>query len=275
MLQCLEALSHQSYDRNYEILVVYHEGDVIETLKSRFDDVQWILNKKAPNPYRSRNLGAQEASGTYYCFLDARCVPQKDWFLSMDQYIQEHPGENIFAGQINVIPQGTKLRDSVHGLMYLNNKKNIERSYGVPAGHLVVHRTIFSDYGCFDTQSKSGNDIIYTKNLVETGVPIHYVHEAIVDYKGFDYTQLKTKMRKYAKGVVGQNNTSFRQILSGFFPMRLRLFNDSLHYRNMDSLSFVEKWRLWLLVWRLKVHFALNLMQAQLHYYFGASRDKA
>ena len=81
-------------------------------------------------------------------------------------------------------------------------------------------------------------------------------------------------MKKYAKGVVAHGNSSVRQTLFGFLPMRWELFHDVLDYREMDGLSIMNKVRLWFLVWSVKIQFAINLMQAQQHRYFGASRDK-
>ena len=272
--QCLIALSQQVDIVACEILVVYHMGDVPDTLMNAHRSVRWIINENAPNPYQSRNLGAQHALGAYFCFIDAKCIPRNNWLSQLDNYIHQVPEAQVLAGQISVNSIKDDLYDVAHGLLYLNNKKNVERGYGAPAGHLIIHHDVFTEFGGFDTRSVSGNDIIYTRRLLTAGVDIHYVHQVIVDYEGLPYDLLKVKMRKYAKGVVKHKNITLKQILSGFFPMRPLLFLDNLAYRNMQDLTIVNKLKLWIILWQLKVYYTAYIIQAQLHRCFGAFDDK-
>ncbi len=139
---------------------------------------------------------------------------------------------------------------------------------------MIVNESVFKNSGVFSMVINSGNDIMYTKSLIQSGVTIYYVNDAVVDYQIFDYHQLKNKMKKYAKGVVAHGNSSVRQILFGFLPMRWGLIHDILDDREIDGLFIKNKVRLWFLVWSVKIHFAINFMRAQQHHYFGASRDK-
>ncbi len=262
VVRCLRALSDQEYNGEIEILVVYHPMEEhIDQLKDDYPSVRWIMNEEKPNPYRSRNIGARIAKGMYLCFMDSSCFPLPNWLTKLDSYILLNPRAQALAGKIEVIPQSDALKDQAHGMLYLNNKKNIERKYGVPAGHLITLKSVFEHYGGFITDTISGNDIVFTRRLIEEEIQIHYVHTAVVEYPGHGYDELKTKMSKYAKGVAYHNKRSIRATIYGFLPMRLGLFKENLQYRDLNDLGLSKKIKLWLLVWGLKLRFNLGVMQ--------------
>ena len=262
LVKCLGALSEQDYKGEIEILVVYHPGEEhIDQLKDDYPSIKWVINDQRPNPYISRNIGAREATGIYLCFMDSSCFPQPNWLTELDSYIVHNPRVQALAGKIEVVPHSDALKDQAHGVLYLNNKKNIERKYGVPAGHLIILKSVFEQYGGFKTEIISGNDIVFTRRLLEEDIHIHYVHSAVVEYPGHGYDELKTKMSKYAGGVAYHNKRSLKGTIYGFLPMRLGLFNENLQYRELNDLGRIKKIRLWFLVWGLKLRFNLGVMQ--------------
>lgn len=264
LVNCLRALSEQVYGGEIEILVIYHpdESDISE-LKKQHDNVRWVVNDHEPNPYISRNLGARQATGIYLCFIDSLCTPRSDWLYELDSYVVQNVEAQVFAGRIEVIPKSDSLRDQAHGMLYLNNQKNVAKKYGVPAGHLVVSKTIYDQHGGFETATPSGNDIVFTRKLIDAGLYIHYVDSAVVDYPGHSLDTLKSKMSKYARGVAYHNKRSIKSTFFGFMPMRLSLFNANLKYRRLDHISTIKKVRLWFLIWGLKLHFTIGVMQGR------------
>ena len=260
--KCLLGLSKQEYNGSVEILVVYHSiEDHLDQLKPIHQSVRWITNDQALNPYMSRNLGAHAATGEYLCFIDSSCYPGPNWLRELDIYISNNEDAQVLAGRIDVIPHSNAIKDQAHGVLYLNNEKNIKRNYGVPAGHLILSKKVFNEHGGFDIETISGNDIVFTRKLLKNENKIHYVDNAIVTYPGHDYRTLKLKMSKYATGVAHHEPRGIKAILFGFMPMRPTLFKQNLRYRNLDDLNLVDKIRLWFLIWRLKIHFNLGVMQ--------------
>ncbi len=264
LTSCLKALSAQDYNEDIEILVVYHLGEEhIDQLKDDYPRVLWVANDQRPNPYKSRNLGARTASGIYLCFIDSSCFPRSNWLTELNTFIIQNPETQALAGKIEVIPKSAALKDQAHGVLYLNNRKNVERKYGVPAGHLITSKSLFEQYGGFGTDTVSGNDIVFTRKLIENGVDIEYVDEAVIEYPGNSYDTLTSKMSKYAEGVAYHSNRSRKSSFYGFLPMRLGLFNENLKYRNLDHLGLIKKIRLWFVVWGLKIRFNLGVIQGR------------
>ena len=264
LVNCLRALSEQVYDGEMEILVIYHLGESdVNELKAQQPNVRWVANDQAPNPYISRNLGASQATGMHLCFIDSMCKPHPNWLYELDSYVVHNLGTEVIAGRIEVTPKSDSLRDQAHGMLYLNNKKNVERKYGVPAGHLMISKSLFEEHGGFETASPSGNDIVFTRKLIDAGHQIHYVDSAVVDYPGHSLDTLKNKMSKYAAGVAYHHKRTIKSSFFGFLPMRLSLFTANLKYRKIDHISPIKKVRLWFLIWGLKLHFNFGVMQGQ------------
>ena len=264
LVNCLRALSEQVYDGEFEILVIYHTGESdVNDLRAQHLNVRWVVNDQAPNPYGSRNLGASRATGRYLCFIDSMCKPHPNWLYELDSYLVHNLGAQVLAGRIDVIPKSDSLSDQAHGMLYLNNQKNVQRKYGVPAGHLMISKAIFDEYGGFETATPSGNDIVFTKKLIDAGLHMHYVDSAVVDYPGHSLETLKDKMSKYARGVAYHHKRSIKSTIFGFLPMRPSLFTANLKYRRLDHISPIKKLRLWFLIWGLKLHFTIGVMQGQ------------
>jgi glycosyltransferase involved in cell wall biosynthesis len=262
LINCLQALSAQLCDTEFELIVIYHAGEPeIIQLKKDYPTLEWIVNDQAPNPYVSRNLGARHAQGFYLCFIDCLCTPKPSWLYELDSFISLNPGAEVLAGRIEVLPKSDALGDQAHGMLYLNNQKNVAKKYGVPAGHLIIRNTLFGQQGGFETDTPTGNDIVFTRKLIEQGLQIYYVDTAVVDYPGHSLDTLEAKMSKYASGVAYHQKRSLEAILFGFLPMRLNLFHENLKYRRLDEISPIKKIRLWFLIWGLKLRFNLAVMQ--------------
>ncbi len=272
--ECLKALGQQDHDlSDTEIIIVTHDLGIEDFLQAEKIELNIVLNEDQPNPYTSRNLGMRSASGEYYCFLDCSCVPQPNWLSTIANYLIASTAK-IAVGRFHVTPAGFKVTDLAHPVLYLNNQKNVDRGYGVPAGQLIFHRSVIEDIGMFDDLKISGSDIALTKEALMRGYEIHYIHNAVVDYRGHTYDDLKDKMRKYATGVVHHEAIGLSDQIRGWFPMRLSLFYQNLQYRGLESVSWIKKTKLWVLIWRLKIYYSLKVIQAQRARYSGASRDK-
>lgn len=230
-----------------------------ESRKAYKMEIKWLTNTVKKNPYVSRNIGIRAAESTVIAFLDAACVPDPEWIKVGCQKIEE--GYTIVAGQFKLTYPSAKLRDKVHGLLYLNNRKNVEKGYGVPCGNLFVKQALFDTIGPFGEDHISGQDIVWTRRALFEGYKIAYGALCIVEYPAFSYVDLLQKMKKYGRGVRHHRHYVDRNVsIDGFrgtLPMRWSNFSSALTYRGLDQLSVAKKVYLWMLVWRAKVAYTL------------------
>lgn len=262
--QCLSALEEQTFDKNdFEVLVIDNGTEDIESYFQRLSphykmNLSWFSNTVGRNPYISRNLGIQKSEGNVIAFLDAACVPHHDWLKNAYSLIKANI--DIVAGRFELTYPTERLRDRVHGLLYLNNKKNVKRAYGVPCGNLIVKKNLFDNIGVFNEDHISGQDIVWTRRALASGYAITYSADCTVQYRAFGYNELLQKMIKYSKGVQHHKRNGARNIstsgIRGWLPMRLSNFQEALRYRELDTINVLKKIYLWMLVWKAKIVFS-------------------
>ncbi len=252
---CLDSIADQVCDTPYEVIIL--DGSRLKITAYEYDmDIIWI-STDVHNPYVSRNLGIEACSYEYIILLDAACRLLPGYLRTALRTLQEH---HIAAGRFSVVPNSDRISALVHPILYLNNQKNTMKGYGVPAGNLLVRKSLFDEIGPFDTESVSGNDISWTRLALSKGYDIQYAEDCAVTYPGHSYRTLLTKVKKFALGSrlqSGKHSTLFSQKKTwrSFAPMHPNIFSEALRYRNIQ-LSWWRKWWLYLLVWRVKMMYA-------------------
>jgi glycosyltransferase involved in cell wall biosynthesis len=83
---CLFALQNQSYDKNWEIIVVDDGGyyDLSNRIKQFEQELTITLIKQENGgPAKARNNGADKAQGKFLAFLDDDCEPRPHWLKNL------------------------------------------------------------------------------------------------------------------------------------------------------------------------------------------------
>tara|TARA_B100000497_G_scaffold128012_1_gene172504 strand:+ start:41 stop:904 length:864 start_codon:yes stop_codon:yes gene_type:complete len=258
--KCINALTEQESDGiNFEIIVVDNgsEGNIEEVVNSNSIKVLYV--KDIQNPYACRNHGIQYSQGEVVAFLDAKCVPTKNW---LKHGFRKSVDFDIVAGRYNV-ESDMKLSSKVFPLMYLNSRKNVQKKHGVTAGNLFVKRHVFDVLGKFKTTSTSGNDILFTKRAIYEGLTIGSAERAVVNYPKKEFGSLISDIGKYGKGSALTGQKSFLNVFSYLMPMRFTTMRSAIKYRKFE-FSLVEKVKIWFYIWRAKIQFAFGIIQGLL-----------
>ena len=264
---CVDALNGQKVNGiKYEIIVVDNCSECDLDMIDRNSAIRLLRLCKTKNPYACRNLGIRKAKGQILCFLDAKCIPSQSWLQNGYDRIKRDKYD-IIGGRFEV-QSTSQLSSKVFPLMYLNTLKNIKMGYGLPCGNLFVKSEIFESLGLFSTKSRSGNDIQWTNKAQKAGYGLGYGANCIVKYPSKVYSRMLIDVKKYGEGAIVTGEKNLYSILPYLMPLKLSTFNESLQYQKM-KLNILEAFQVWLLMWGVKVHFAIGMLNA---YYRSLSR---
>lgn len=124
LAECLEALMGQSYTRKLLNVYLIDNGSTDRTLDiARSYPVQ-VLSQTQGTLAGLRNTGIQAGTGALIGFLDAHCIPEKGWVLSMVEAFLREPLLGACQGAFDFQYENPRVRE-------LNRRYAEERGYGL------------------------------------------------------------------------------------------------------------------------------------------------
>ncbi|HEY3297253.1 MAG TPA: glycosyltransferase [Armatimonadota bacterium] len=171
IVQVLKALTVQSTDLPYEIILVESSGDgTCEIVREQFPDVQVIESREKLLPGGARNLGTQQARGGLLYFIDADCEAEPDWISKMWKTHEEWDCAAVAGAIMNANPSSLASVSS-----YMNEFSDFF-AYGparykdyLPSGNISYKASIFRKYGGFDPDAPMYQDLMFNKLLSRSG----------------------------------------------------------------------------------------------------------
>lgn len=150
--KCLEAITNLNYPKDaYEIIIVDNGStDKTVSICKNFTDYIYICPNK--NASGLRNYGAKNAKGKVYAFIDADCIPDKEW---INNAIKALNIELCVTGSDCQIPPEAKWIEKAWGLQMPHGRCEVTH---INSGNLIVPADIFNKIGGFEEKLKSGED---------------------------------------------------------------------------------------------------------------------
>lgn len=174
IIDTITGLNQQDYKGKFEIIVVDRSTINYPIINSKIP-VTWVKfdpkGKRFTIPHQ-RNLGVKTSQGDIIAFLDANCLPNKDWLSKLVAPIIEE-GENIVAG-VTLSRHKETINDI--GYQKLKTKKYIFES---GTNNLTFKKEIVKKIGYFDESFDYGSDVEFTWRAVRAGYKIRFVPDAI------------------------------------------------------------------------------------------------
>lgn len=176
----LTAVRSQEFDLSQvEVIVVGLDGPgLVKT-----DGLTRFISTNVPvPPSTARNVGAREAKGEIFCFLDADCIPRQNWLrVLIDRY--NDPEVRIVGGGVS-FPTSSywNLADNIATFYaYLDTSPQGIRDQ-LPSLNLSFRREVWEAVGPFDERypRPAGEDADWAIRARMAGYTLHFEPQAVV-----------------------------------------------------------------------------------------------
>jgi GT2 family glycosyltransferase len=173
----LKELTRVRKPEKTEIVVVDGSEGKLDDIKNNFSTVKWVYfysNKKYTIP-EQRNLGINKSKGEIIAFIDADCLPAKDWLINLIRPIREN-NENIVTGFIKSSRKyPRKWEFDYKGI------KNQRYINFAPTMNTAFKRDVFKKIGNYnEIFSFGGEDTDLCWRALDAGYKIMYNPKAII-----------------------------------------------------------------------------------------------
>jgi N-acetylglucosaminyl-diphospho-decaprenol L-rhamnosyltransferase len=189
LARCLKTLRNQTCSGFEVILVDDCSVDNSLSIAGRYAD-RILSTRKNSGPAAARNLGIKKSRGELILFIDADCVPGRDWVEKMAAQFDDDKAQ-VVMGKVE-IEKSDFIGDSISALGYpAGGSIGFERMWRVsPEGYTHTfsscncgfRREIFDRFGTFDEDfpCAGGEDTLLAKKIFEGGGRIRYCPDAVV-----------------------------------------------------------------------------------------------
>lgn len=188
---------------DFEVVIVedgstVDSRDVVDKYRGKLD----IAYHVQPNggPASARNAGAEIARGDFLVIMDSDCLVPAGYFETVYRYIEQH-GVRFYGGPDGASPDFSPMQKAVSYSMtsffttggIRGSKKSME-SFSPRSFNLGIEKELFFNVGGF-SDIRIGEDIDFSKKVVESGVMATFLPNAVVCHKR------RTSMRLFFKQV--------------------------------------------------------------------------
>jgi GT2 family glycosyltransferase len=165
----LEKLVHQTYPADLTEIIVVGPGS--NALANRWP-IKAIDTHSIYYPGEARNIGAAEAAGDYFLFIDDDCEPAPDW-IEQNIHELEQPKIGAVGGQI-AGKSKEFFAQCVDFSSFAFSQVNRRMETPVCSASLAVKRQAYEDAKGFSEELRSGEDIDFCYRLIKMGYKTVY-----------------------------------------------------------------------------------------------------
>lgn len=222
------SLTRQTYPQEEFETILVDNSSTDQTHKVA-NDLGFIVTSESEHQcsYAARNKGVEIAKGQWLVFLDADCLPDKNWLSEALSHLEQN-GLDIGSGQVNfTVSADSSASELYDACTNLQIEESIECRNAVMTANLFVRSSLFKDLGGFTPNIKSGGDLVFTYQAFLKVGRLGFLPEAIVHHKPRSFFALMKKFYRTAKGkrsiasIQTLSPPKLRTNLEHLFPIRL------------------------------------------------------
>jgi glycosyltransferase involved in cell wall biosynthesis len=177
----LESLAKQTY-RDFEVIVVDGKSKdktvkLAQTHTSELPALTVHVADHASLPYQ-RNVGAGNATGTWFIFIDADTVVLPYCLQQIETYIQSHDVSFLTTWCRPDSEDGNDARFTLLANLLFESVKAMKRPAS-PGPFTAVTKSVFERVGGYDVEHPFLEDQDLTQRITKMGVPLHIIRETL------------------------------------------------------------------------------------------------
>jgi mycofactocin system glycosyltransferase len=189
LLECLQSIDNTNYPKDRLEIIVVDDGsqkDISQIVT--MENVRVIRHSEAKGPAACRNIGAENAKGNIFAFLDADCMAGENWLKETIPFFQ-----GVKVGTVGGYVDGyykdsfldryEKVFSSLNMGRRLILEARTESSFYVPTANMLVSREAFMATGGFKEGMHVGEDVDFCWRLRNLGYTLLYVPFGSVAHK--------------------------------------------------------------------------------------------
>lgn len=227
--KCLYALSQQTLEEAFEVLVVNNDTDssIPKTIQ-RFEFVQFF-QELHPGSYAARNKGIREAKGDVLVFTDADCIPKEDW-LEQGIKILRESDTGLVGGPVKLFyknPEKLNAAEIYDKYTGFDVEGYIKQGCCTTANWFSYKKTM-EDAGLFNANLKSNGDTELSQKI-SSKHGITYAKQALVFHPArYTVEEIITKHKRLIGGAFDwfyreeEKHKNFRYHVLKFIYRRMR-----------------------------------------------------
>lgn len=148
----MRALFAQDTGASFEVVVVDNGSETLPALDEWPADRARLLSESEKGPGPARSAGARAARGRILAFLDADCVPERDWLAKIAARFADEPEADVLGGAVRILPRDPARRTAAEcyeDVYSYRQKLFVERDHYVATLNMAVRSDVFHEIGGF------------------------------------------------------------------------------------------------------------------------------
>ncbi|ADR22983.1 glycosyl transferase [Marivirga tractuosa] len=198
--ELLESLTKQTYT-NFEVIIVEDGSkikcaDICNSFKDKLN-LQYFYKENSGQGF-SRNFGFEKATGDYYIVFDSDCIIPKDYFETVDDFLNENPLD-AFGGPDAALDSFTIVQKAISYSMtsffttggIRGGNKQLEK-FRPRSFNMGISRAVYEKTGGYNI-TRMGEDIEFSIRIEKAGFKTGLIPDARV------YHKRRTKLDQFYK----------------------------------------------------------------------------
>lgn len=239
--RCIDSILNQTYE-NLEVLLI-NDGSSDGSLSiceewAKKDSRVKIITEKNQGVSAARNVGINNATGSYVAFVDNDDWLRPEMYETMLGLIESEKADVAVCKFINVDEQYNRVNikeanltaENFKNPIYFflnNNSKNSHKKIVGCCNRLLIKKELLENVK-FDERLKFGENILFVLNLIDEAKTIAVTNEFL--YNHFNDANIKTYDENYLEDLAG-----YHQAISDYFEKH------GLHLNYLINYDYVCK----------------------------------
>jgi cellulose synthase/poly-beta-1,6-N-acetylglucosamine synthase-like glycosyltransferase len=179
---CLNGIKNLAWPtEGLEVVIIDNDSKPPISISPQVYPSARVVHCSKPGSYAARNAGAREARGEVLAFIDADCIPDRDWLATSVKSLEISGDNAIIGGDVLFMPPAHPTTVTKYQLAVgFQQEKNITEKKFSATANLVVTRDAFQRIGEFEERLLSGGDREWCWRAFDLGYNLQYCKDSIV-----------------------------------------------------------------------------------------------